>query len=84
MVGSLLSRAFGFSASSSTHSAVRHSVAGVMARSCGAGETCAIRELAGPAPLGGAADFALQDELHTQLYLPAPRYVLVRPPSAWS
>lgn len=53
-----------------------------MARSCGAGETCAIRELAGPAPLGGAADFALQDELHTQLYLPAPRYVLVRPPSA--
>lgn len=42
------------------------------------GEACAIQPLEGAAPLAGLADFAMQDELHSQLFLPAPRYVLVR------
>lgn len=42
------------------------------------GEACAIQPLEGAPPLAGAANFALQDELHSQLFLPAPRYVLVR------
>ena len=46
-----------------------------------AGETCAIQPLEGPRPLAGAADFALQDELRSQLFLPASRYVLVSQPA---
>lgn len=42
------------------------------------GEACAIQPLEGAAPLAGLADFTMQDELHSQLFLPAPRYVLVR------
>jgi hypothetical protein len=45
-----------------------------------AGETCAIQPLEGPRPLAGATDFALQDELRSQLFLPASRYVLVGQP----
>lgn len=49
----------------------------------GAGETCAIRELEAELPLSGVADFGFQDDLHTQLFLPAPRYVLVHLPHIW-
>lgn len=44
-----------------------------------AGEMCAIRALAmAPSPAVGPASLALQHELHTQILLPAPRFVLVR------
>jgi hypothetical protein len=43
------------------------------------GEACALRPVQPPPGPAGVAPPAFQDELHTELLLPAPRFVLVRP-----